>query len=341
MRLPHRRAKRSEAKPLVGLYGRSHSGKTKSALLLARGFVGPTGRIGMVETEGGRGEVYVDEIPGGYDVFPIRENYPPKDYGDAIDEAHQKNCDALIIDSGSHEWEGPGGVLALAAENESKGKKGMQVWLQPKLQHARHFLMKLQTTPIPLVILCMRAKQAMEEVTRDVLRRWEEEGHTDRAPRLGDWVRSKELTPIQSEDILSEMLVSGWIEQETHVYRPYASRVESLSAIFRDGEMLSIGTGEALARWAARAAGGAAAQPEPTPAEPPIEAPAAPQSTPRQYLSTEDVAAFAAKMRAAQPFAALKKLAGELADLSLKPADREILKGVYLECRAALGERPR
>ena len=44
-----RPATRSEAKPLIGLYAESGAGKTYSALLLARGFVGPSGKIAMIQ----------------------------------------------------------------------------------------------------------------------------------------------------------------------------------------------------------------------------------------------------------------------------------------------------
>src|SRR5215813_5637862 len=99
-----RPAKRSEAKPLIGLYSESGCGKTWSALLLARGFVGPAGRICMIETEGGRGEAYVGRPPvGDYDVRPIRQTFSPQAYGEAISEAEAAKYDALIIDSASHE----------------------------------------------------------------------------------------------------------------------------------------------------------------------------------------------------------------------------------------------
>src|SRR5689334_21842194 len=119
-----RPAKRSEAKPLIGIYAESGCGKTYSSLLLARGFVGPTGKIVMIETEGGRGEAFADLIEGGYSVIPIRESFSPKDYGEAISAAEQAKPAALIIDSASHEWEGSGGVLSMAAGNQADGKKG-------------------------------------------------------------------------------------------------------------------------------------------------------------------------------------------------------------------------
>src|SRR5262245_38507303 len=128
-----RLAERSQAKPLIGIYSESGCGKTKSALLLARGFVGPAGRIGMIATEGGRGEVYVEEPPiGRYEVRPIRGNFSPEEYGKAITEAEQAKLDALIVDSASHEWEAAGGVLSMAADNQAKGTKGVLVWQQPK-----------------------------------------------------------------------------------------------------------------------------------------------------------------------------------------------------------------
>src|ERR1700744_3843489 len=112
-----RPARRTNAKPLIGLYSESGAGKTYSALLLARGYVGPEGRIGMIETESGRGEAYADpgEYPeiGGYEVLPLHGNFSPDTYGNAIDAAERAKFDALIIDSASHEWEGVGGVLSM------------------------------------------------------------------------------------------------------------------------------------------------------------------------------------------------------------------------------------
>src|SRR5512132_2689015 len=109
-----RPAIKTEAKPLIGLYSESGGGKTWSALLMARGFAGPTGRVGMIETEGGRGEVYADILPGGYDGLPIRDSFAPREYGEAITAAEKAGLSALIIDRASHEWEGVGGVLHMA-----------------------------------------------------------------------------------------------------------------------------------------------------------------------------------------------------------------------------------
>lgn len=235
MNFTFRPAKRSEAKPLIGIYSESGCGKTYSALLLARGFVGPTGRIGMIETEAGRGEAYAETIPGGYDVLPIRGEFSPKAYGEAITAAESAKLDALIIDSASHEWEGAGGVLSMAAANQAAGKKGVLVWQMPKMEHQRQFMLRLMATPIPLVIICMRAKYPMLE----------KKG----ANGAKEWVRSEELEPKQSDDILFEMFVHGWIDRD-HKFHGTKYTLPELREILRDGERLSLDSGSRLAAWA-------------------------------------------------------------------------------------------
>lgn len=231
-----RPAMRAEAKPLIGLYAESGNGKTWSALLLARGFVGPNGNIGMIETEGGRGEANVGRAPvGQYLVRPIRGSFSPEEYGKAISEAERAGLDALIIDSASHEWEGAGGVLSMAADNQAAGTKGVLVWQQPKILHQRHFMLRLMQTPIPLVIVCMRAKYPMEQV---INRKGEKE-----------WTRSKVLEPKQADDILFEMFVHGWIDAE-HKLHVTKYTLPELANVIANGEPISVQTGQRLAAWA-------------------------------------------------------------------------------------------
>lgn len=228
-----RPAKRSEAKPLIGLYAESGCGKTWSALLLARGFVGPAGRIGMIETEAGRGEANVGLEPvGQYFVRPIRRDFSSEEYGCAIDEAEEAQLGALIIDSASHEWEAIGGVLDKAARNMAAGKKGPLVWQEPKISHSKNFVLRLMQTPIPLVVMCMRAKYPMEQI------------------KGSEWTRSKVLEPIQADNILSEMFVHGWIDA-SHRFNGTKYTLPELANVIRSGEPISIESGRALAQWAA------------------------------------------------------------------------------------------
>jgi hypothetical protein len=102
------------------------------------------------------------------------------------------------------------------------------------MEHAREFMLRLTQTPIPLVIVCMRAKYPMEEKVKDGKK---------------DWVRSDKLSPKQSDDILSEMFVHGWIDQE-HRFHGTKYTLDVLRPIFVDGEPISVGTGKRLAEWA-------------------------------------------------------------------------------------------
>lgn len=233
MGMTFRKARRDQVKPIIGLYAESGCGKTYSALLLARGFVGAEGRIGMIETESGRGEAYADLITGGYDVLSMREDFSPRAYGEAISAAEESGVDALIIDSASHEWEGLGGVIDMAARNQEGGKKGVAVWQTPKIDHQRHFMLRLLQTPIKLVIICMRAKYPMEQTVVNGKK---------------DWTRSTELVPKQSEDILYELFVHGWIDRN-HCFRGTKYTRPDLREVFRDGVPLSLETGVALATW--------------------------------------------------------------------------------------------
>ncbi|MCK9520094.1 MAG: ATP-binding protein [Dehalococcoidia bacterium] len=234
-----RPARRSEAKPLIGLYSESGHGKTCSALLLAKGFVGDMTKVVMIETESGRGEVFADDpLIGGYQVIPLRDQFSPKNYGGAIDAANKAGCSALIIDSASHEWEGVGGVLDMAAKNEEAGKKGQLIWQVPKIDHQREFMLRLMQTPIPLVIVCMRAKYPMEQVTKDGKKEWQ---------------RSKVLAPKQSDDILFEMMVHAWIDggHNLRITKPKPSENYGviMRGIFEEGKPISVETGRRLLEW--------------------------------------------------------------------------------------------
>src|SRR5437016_12185669 len=69
-------AERAGAHLLIQLYGPPRSGKTFTALRIARGMVGPKGQIGVLDTESGRARLYSDKVPGG---FVVGELTPPRD----------------------------------------------------------------------------------------------------------------------------------------------------------------------------------------------------------------------------------------------------------------------
>lgn len=242
MQLVIRPANPGNAKPLIGLYGEGKVGKTTSAALLARGFVGDTGRIIMIETEAGRGEVAAKKVPGAFDVISLQSDFSPEIFGEAIAMAEKAKADALIIDSASAEWEGIGGVLDQAEKKRADGAKGVLVWQQPKISHARHFMLRLLQTPIPLVIVNMRGKYAMEEVVVNGRK---------------DWARSKDLQPIQSDGILFDLFFCAWLDREHRVHI-WGTNDDTLREVIPEGSIISIQTGRQLRAWSA---GGAAANP--------------------------------------------------------------------------------
>jgi hypothetical protein len=248
MGLAFRPAQRSNTIPLIGLYGQSGSGKTMSALLLGRGFVGEQGRLGMIDTESGRGELYADVIPGGYQVMPLGEPFSPDRYIEAIDAAINAELDALVIDSGSHEWEGLGGVLDQAAENERKtGKPGLHCWKEPKLRHQR-FMLKLLSAPIP-VIICLRAKHKSRQIKN---------------PRTGkqEIVKDDHTTPMQADDFIFELTAHAEVLPDHTINLTKCSH-PNLRECFPQQQPISVETGRAIAAWAKGAGGGAPAATQP------------------------------------------------------------------------------
>lgn len=103
-----RKAERKKAKLRLGISGPSGSGKTWSALEIATGM---GGKIGMIDTEAGRGELYGDDFA--YDLIRLEVPYSPDRYIEAIKMFERAGYDTLIIDSLSHAWVGEGGVLSI------------------------------------------------------------------------------------------------------------------------------------------------------------------------------------------------------------------------------------
>lgn len=230
-----RPAQRSDSKALIGLYGQSGSGKTYSALMLARGLVGPTGKIVMIDTESGRGSLYADVIPGGYDVIDIGAPFSPVSYMEALDAAEKAGAECVVIDSISHEWEGVGGVGDMAAQIEARtGKPGLHCWKEPKLAHQKMLLKLLQSRTH--VICCLRAKRKSRQVKNE---------------RTGknEIIKDDFYSPKQDGDFIFEMQVHAEILAD-HKLRVTKVSHPALASIFKDGVVISEDTGRAMAEWA-------------------------------------------------------------------------------------------
>lgn len=125
------RAERRKAKLRLALSGISSSGKTWSALEIAHGM---GGKIGMIDTEHGRGQLYAD-LPSKhehgiifqYDVLQLDAPYSPDRYIEAIKSFEKLGYDILIIDSLSHAWSGDGGVLSIVEKAGGQFQTGWKV----------------------------------------------------------------------------------------------------------------------------------------------------------------------------------------------------------------------
>jgi KaiC/GvpD/RAD55 family RecA-like ATPase len=139
------KAERKKLKVKIALTGPSGSGKSYTALRLARGLSGKNGKIAMINTERNRGELYSTEFE--YDILELLPPYTPERYAEAIDLAVKSGYDVLIVDSISHEWIGPGGIL------EMNSKMGGNSWANWRFLTPRHdqFVDKITSSDIHML----------------------------------------------------------------------------------------------------------------------------------------------------------------------------------------------
>jgi hypothetical protein len=127
----HRATKR-RAKLRLGMSGPAGSGKTYSALLIAGGL---GGRIGMIDTEHGSGDLYADLLPEGYDVLQLAPPFTPARYIEAIHALEDAGVQTIIVDSLTHAWSGEGGSLDRQGKIADKSGNSWQAWRQVTPEH--------------------------------------------------------------------------------------------------------------------------------------------------------------------------------------------------------------
>ena len=221
-----RKAERAQSKLRIGLAGPSGAGKTMSALKLARGIVGPNGRICMIDTERGSGDLYASLT--NYDIITLTPPYAPKAYVEAIEAAEDAGYDAIIIDSLSHAWSDEGGLLD-QADKLSAGGNRFTVWASLTPQHRK--LVNGMLNSDSHIIATVRSKQDYA-IEKD-----EKTGRTA-VKKLG-------MAPVQREGMEYEFTVFIDIEQN---HNAHVSK--DRTALF-DNEVFMIdeSTGERLIEW--------------------------------------------------------------------------------------------
>ncbi len=237
---------------MVGFYGKSGSGKTMSALLFARGIVGPAGRIVLVDSENGRGSLFADMIPGGYKTIDLDAPFSPDRYEGAI-VAAEAQADCVVVDSMTHEHNGEGGVLDWAeAELQKMGggdNNKMRSWIKPKMAH-KMMVQRLLRCKCAL-ICCLRG---------------EEKTHIIKDGQKNKVVTDEFSTPIYDPRFLFELLITFETVHKNGQGGYVIARKLTHPAIGplmpKDGEQIGERHGAALAAWCANPGSKPAAAPD-------------------------------------------------------------------------------
>lgn len=230
-----KQATRVGINPLIVAYSESGCGKTYSALLLARGMAGKNGKIVVADSESGRASLYADVLEGGFETFDLAAPFSPQRFCDAIDAIEQSGAAIGVIDSGSHEWEGTGGVNDLAMENEARsGRAGLHNWKTPKFEHAK-FVQRLLRAKIPLIV-CLRAKyktrQKKDANNKTVI------------------VKDETTSPIQAEDFIFEATCHFEILQNHSIILTKCSHPSLRDCFPKDQTTpITVEHGQKLAAW--------------------------------------------------------------------------------------------
>lgn len=224
-------AKREGVGLFVGVAGGTGSGKTFSALRIAKGIAGPKGRIAAIDTEARRMSHYADHFQ--FDVSDMAPPFRPERFAQAAEDAERAGYSVLVIDSFSLEWVGEGGVLEwhdqIAGDDP---KKNMQAWIKPKTAHKAMIQSFLQRR-IPLV-LCFRAEEKVKV------------GPGGR-PEPQGWM------PIGDPRFMFELTTMLTLSNEAPgrvSYKLPRKIQEQHLAIFPDGEFITERAGELLGAWA-------------------------------------------------------------------------------------------
>lgn len=158
-----REAQREGARLVIMLAGVSGSGKTRTALELAYGLANrDLSKVGFIDTENRRGSLYADvfrnpsrpdrsDTP--FKILDFNAPFSPDRYIQGIHAYQKVGVEVLVIDSGSHEWEGIGGCVDIA----EAGNPRLPNWNKAKAEHKR-FMNALLTCDMH-VILCLRARE--------------------------------------------------------------------------------------------------------------------------------------------------------------------------------------
>lgn len=205
---------RAQVKPFwlrLALDGPAGSGKTFSALEVASYFAGQYGQVpAYIDTERGSASKYAARFA--FDVVELKPPYHPDRFIKGVQLAVDEGYKLLVIDSLSHAWNGPGGLLELVDSFARKyGGNSYAAWKDATPIQTR--LIDTLTGAECHIIACMRAKM---DYTQDK----DERGRTV--------IQKVGLAPVQREGAEYEFDVVGDIDV-AHTLSVTKTRCEELT----------------------------------------------------------------------------------------------------------------
>ncbi len=245
-------AKRERVPLLIGLTGPSGGGKTFSALRLATGIQTVTGGdIYFIDTESRRALHYADKFS--FKHVPFAAPFGSLDYLAAIKFCVEKGAKVIIVDSMSHEHEGPGGMVDLhdqivdrmAGNDFAKRERvKMLAWSEPKQKRRALINGILQLNAN--FIFCFRAKNTSKPV---------------KGPNGKSSVEAMGFMPIAGEEFVFEQTlnalllpgaggVPSWSSEQIGE-RTMIKLPEQFEALRDRNKPLDESVGARLAKWAA------------------------------------------------------------------------------------------
>ena len=263
MAFTFRPAKREAVGLLIGLAGASGSGKTFSALRLAKGLAGGK-PFCLIDTEAGRAKHYADQFA--FDHGDLHAPFSPAAYAEAIGAADAAGYPVIVVDSASHEHAGEGGILDMQeaeltrmASDDWKKREAVKMasWVKPKAEHKRMVQKLLQVRAH--LILCFRAEAKIEMVKGSDGKMVVQPKHT--LTSLDGWI------PICEKSLPFELTASFLLLPDAPGIPRAIKLQEQHRAFFPAGKPITEAAGVALAQWAA---GGTAAAPTGAPAPTPL-----------------------------------------------------------------------
>lgn len=250
-----RPAAREQVPVLVGLVGPSGSGKTYSALRLASGVQQVTGgEIFFIDTEARRALHYAGEGPGKFKFQHIDFGAPfgSLDYLDAIKQCAAAKAGVIVVDSMSHEHEGPGGMIdyqdqiltQMAGDDYGKRERmAMLAWQKPKA--ARRTLLNGIVQMGVSCIMCFRAGEKTKPI--------KDQNGKLKPTGMG-------FTPIAGPEFVYEMTMSALLYPRSDGVPTWDSDLQGermamklpgqFRQMFAKGAPLSEEHGRLLAEWA-------------------------------------------------------------------------------------------